>query len=143
LNETERATADAIAEAYKVAMQAQQSSVQQMIGGLAQAATPNQFGAGGHPTRTQVPSPPAFGSSPPPIPTADVWYYSIHGQSSEPLHWTEFQYAIHSGQVTSSTMVWKSGMPSWLTASQVPELSNYFRQQLPSSISIAPSPPPV
>jgi hypothetical protein len=141
LNETERAKADAIAEAYKMAMQAQQSSVQQMISGLAKAATPNQFGAGGHKARTQVPSPPAFSGSPPPIPTADVWYYSIHGQPSGPLYWTEFQYAIQSGQVTSSTMVWKSGMPSWLTASQVPELSNYFRQQpLPLTPS-SPFPP--
>jgi hypothetical protein len=143
LNETERAKADAIAEAYKMAMQAQQSSVQQMIGGLAQAATPNQSGAGGPQTRIQLPSPHAFSGSPPPIPTADVWYYSIHGQASGPLHWTEFQYAIQSGQVTSSTMVWKSGMPSWLTASQLPELSKYFRQQLPSNTSLPPGPPPV
>lgn len=138
LNATERAKAEAIAEAYKMAMQAQQASVQQMIGGLAQAATP--------PSTVYSSFPAAHGLAPhmtpypvaatmPPMPVAqEVWHFSANGQPSQPLTWAQLQQAIQSGQVVSTTMVWKTGMASWVPAQNIPELSSCWA---------ATSPPPL
>lgn len=137
MNETERAKADAIAEAYKMAMQAQQGSVQQMIGGLAQAGTPAPVGF-----------PPLMAASPapPPMPVAEVWYVSLNGQQSPALQLAQVQQYIHSGQVTRDTMVWKTGLPSWVNASKVPELASLFDPAVPPAMPGMPpsgGPPPI
>jgi len=130
MNETERAKADAIAEAYKMAMQAQQASVHQMIGGLAQASSaqtnPSPFSP-----------PPVSHAAPPPMPPPVAWYVSLNGQQSPPLQWPQLQQYIQSGQVHAGTMVWKAGMPNWLPAHQVPELASLFGPSGP------PGPPPL
>jgi hypothetical protein len=124
MTETERAKADAIAEAYKAAMQTQTTNVEQMIGGLAQAATPPS---------QPVAMPPAV---PPPTPAAEVWYVSLNGQQSTPLPFTQVQQYIQSGQVNAATMVWKTGMSGWMAAGQVPDLAPYLPATGP------PGPPP-
>lgn len=120
MNEAERAKADAIAEAYKTAMQSQQGNVQQMIGGLAQAATPA-------PTTPPATMPPTMPSAaPPPLPTSEVWHVSMNGQQSPPLQLAQVHQYIQSGQVTTATMVWKTGMANWVAAGQAAELAPYF-----------------
>jgi hypothetical protein len=130
LNETERAKADAITEAFKLAMQTQSANVNQMIGGLAQVATAGATSA-------------AVNQAPPPlVTTAVVWHIAFNGQSSPPLQWHQVQQYIQSGQMTSQTMVWKTGLANWLPAGQVPELAGCF----PSPPPLAggpPSPPPI
>ncbi|MEO2035955.1 MAG: GYF domain-containing protein, partial [Planctomycetaceae bacterium] len=106
MNETERSKADAIAEAYKTAMLAQQGDVGQMIGGLAQAATPS-----------------APAGSPPLASATETWHVSLNGQQSPPLQFGQVQHYIQTGQVNASTMVWKTGMADWMSANQVPELA--------------------
>lgn len=118
MNATERAKAEAIAEAYKTAMLAQSSSVNQMIGGLSQAARP--------PVQFQQPIPMLVGGMVGSAPTGvGVWYVNINGQSS-PLPWAEFQELIRGGHITPATMVWKAGMSNWVVAGQVPELVQLF-----------------
>jgi hypothetical protein len=117
MNETERAKADAIADAYKLAMQSQQGNVQQMIGGLSQAATPAA------PAPVGFPPPMASAAAPPPMPAAEAWHVSLNGQQSPALQLAQVQQYIQSGQVTAATSVWKTGMASWLPAGQVPELA--------------------
>ena len=119
MNETERAKADAIAEAYKAAMQSQQGNVEQMIGGIAQVATP-------------APQQPV--GFPPPMPVAEVWHVSLNGQQSPALQLAQVLQHIQSGQVTRDSMVWKTGMPSWTAAGQVPELAHLFPPAGPSSM---------
>ena len=130
MNETERAKADAIADAYKMAMQAQQASVHQMIGGLAQASSaqsnPSPFGP-----------PPVSHATPQPMPSSVVWYVSLNGQQSPPLQLPQLQQYIQSGHVHAGTMVWKAGMSNWLPAYQVPELASLFGPSGP------PGPPPL
>ena len=120
MNETERAKADAIAEAYKTAMESQQGNVQQMIGGLAQAATPAA------PAPAGFPPPMAPAVAPPPLPAAEAWHVSLNGQQSPALQMVQVQQYIQSGQVTATSMVWKTGMPAWTQAGQVPELAGMF-----------------
>lgn len=130
MNETERAKADAIAEAYKMAMQAQQGSVQQMIGGLAQAAAAPA-------PQYHAPFPAPMAVAPPPMPVAETWYVSLNGQQSPPLQLAQVHHYVQAGQVTRQSMVWKTGMPAWAPAWQVPELSHLF----PSAGGPPPMPP--
>ena len=141
LNESERAKADAIAEAYKLALQAQQSSVQQMIGGLSQASVASHLN---HP-HSPVGAPPF---APPPVPPAVIWYVSFNAQQSPPLQWAQILQYIQMGQVTAATMVWKAGMPSWAPAGQVAELMPYLSTVIASPPPMAggglpPTPPPM
>ena len=134
MNETERAKADAIAEAYKLAMQSQQSNVQQMIGGLAHAATP----AGYSPLMAPA-------AAPPPMPAADLWYVSLNGQQSPALQLAQVQQYIQRGQVHAATMVWKTGLPAWAQAGQVLDLAPLFGAGLsvpPPMPGGPPGPPP-
>lgn len=133
LNETEKAKADAIAEAYKMAMQSQQTNVSTMIGGLAQAATPPQP-ASPQPVRSAVAKPQAG------PPTLTVWHMSLNGTQSPAMTFEQVQEAIQSGQVVPATMVWKTGMKEWSTADQVPELADSFGP--PPMPPGPPGPPP-
>ena len=127
MNETERAKADAIAEAYKAAMQSQQGNVEQMIGGIAQVATPAPQ------------QPPGF---PPPMSAAEAWHVSLNGQQSPALQLAQVQQYIQSGQVTRESMVWKTGMPSWTAAGQVSELAHLFPPADPPQMPGGPPPMP-
>lgn len=141
MNDTEKAKAEAIAQAYKEAMQSQQANVQQMIGGLAQANTPQKpvkpgYGAPAYPTTQPA-------AAPPPMPASDVWHVSINGAASPPMNLQQVQQSIQSGQVIASTMVWKTGMTGWQAANTLPELAGSFG---PTSIpqgGMTPGPPPV
>ena len=114
MNEAEKSKADAIAEAYKTAMQSQQGNVQQMIGGLAQASTPAPQVPVGFP----LPMPPA--TAVPPMLGAETWHVSLNGQQSPGLQLAQVQQYIQSGQLTRESMVWKTGMPAWAPAGQAP-----------------------
>ena len=48
------------------------------------------------------------------------YYMHIGGQQVGPYEENE----LPSHGLTASTMVWREGMPDWVTASQVPELSH-------------------
>jgi hypothetical protein len=133
MNETERAKADAIADAYKTAMQSQQGNVQQMIGGLAQAATP-VASTGFPPPMNPVAAPPTATSSP--------WFASLNGQQSTPLTLIQVQQYIQTGQVTAETMVWKQGLANWMPAGQVPELAGLVGGNPASGNPATPPGPP-
>lgn len=135
MNDSEKAKADAIAQAYKDAMQAQQANVSQMIGGLAQANTPQAPAAPGYP-----PAQPA--AAPPPMPAAEVWHISINGSQSPPMNLQQVQQSIQTGQVVAETMVWKTGMASWQAANTVPELAAMFGPPSVPQGGMPPGPPP-
>ena len=59
----------------------------------------------------------------------DRYYYlNSSNEQAGPISPAEF----NRYGVTETTMIWKQGMPNWMRAGQLPELSQYFR----------PSPPP-
>lgn len=137
MNEAEKVKADAIAQAYKEAMQAQQANVSQMIGGLTQAHTPQ---ASIQVTPGYPPAQPA--AAPPPMPAAEVWHVSINGAQSPPMNLQQVQQSIQTGQVVAGTMVWKTGMASWQTANTVPELAAMFGPPSIPQGGMPPGPPP-
>ena len=87
LSDAEREKADAIASAYKDAMQSQQQNVQQMIGALGQMG---QAAAGATPQQPQLAAAPI-----PPPPQASVgaaWYVAVDGQQTGPFTDAEVQF---------------------------------------------------
>jgi membrane protease subunit (stomatin/prohibitin family) len=82
-----------------------------LSGSQQQAAAP----AAG-PTQQQ----PAAG--PPPLPAQ--WYLGSNGQQLGPFDEDALRQQVANGVLTSTTLVWRSGMPQWVAASQVPELAS-------------------
>jgi hypothetical protein len=50
------------------------------------------------------------------------WFYASGGQQVGPVEEAELMRLMASGQVGPSDLVWKDGMPNWVSASTVPEL---------------------
>ncbi len=51
------------------------------------------------------------------------WYYSEAGQQRGPVGLEEIAGKISRGQIGGGDLVWREGMPDWLSVSNVPELS--------------------
>jgi membrane protease subunit (stomatin/prohibitin family) len=136
MNEVERAKANAIADAYKLAMQSQQGNVNQMISGLAGAATSQTSITTNH----SIPNSTQPLASPPPMPSQVTWYVSLEGKQSPPLTMSQVQEYVASGQVNSQTMVWKQGMKEWAIAQSVPEIASLLDSV---ASSMPPGPPPL
>lgn len=74
-------------------------------------------------------------SAPPPPPVSSQYHISVNGVQQGPFSIQILQQMIAQGTFNENTYVWKQGMPGWLTASQVPELSQLFG-------AVPPPPPP-
>ncbi|MFQ3587297.1 MAG: GYF domain-containing protein [Fimbriimonadaceae bacterium] len=70
------------------------------------------------------------------------WYYiGLHGQIG-PLDEDQVGELIECGVIETDTYVWRSGMPEWVPAGQVPELLAQIRQLQPL-LETPPAPPPI
>lgn len=68
------------------------------------------------------------------------WYYiGLHGQIG-PLEEDQVAELIECGVIETDTFVWRSGMPQWVPAGQVPELLAQMRQLHPV-VETPPAPP--
>jgi len=74
------------------------------------------------------PSPASLVTSPPPPPppadaddivTRDCWHYERQGESCGPVSFDELRRLAVSGLIQPDSLVWKAGMPEWLSAAQV------------------------
>ncbi len=103
---------------------------QQMGGALAGVATAPGVVI---PANTTPPasSPPASGGMPPPLPTPVAFHAAIDGASAGPFDLTNLAAHIKSGKLTRKTLVWKTGMASWVAAETVPELQPLFAEVPP------------
>ncbi len=71
-------------------------------------------------------APPGAPGAPPPMPPGAAgaqYYYNDNGKQAGPFTADEIKQRIASGQMSPDTLVWKSGMPSWVAASSLPELA--------------------
>jgi hypothetical protein len=77
------------------------------------------------------------------MPVTEVWHVSLDGQQSSALQLqlAQVQQYIQSGQVNASTMVWKTGLASWMPAGQVPELAGLLGGGLASPPPMSSGPP--
>jgi hypothetical protein len=57
------------------------------------------------------------------------WYYYCDGERHGPTGLEELLDAAHAGRLTSDALVWREGMPDWLPAEQITELSGIVRDQ--------------
>jgi uncharacterized RDD family membrane protein YckC len=64
-----------------------------------------------------------------------VWYYARGGQRQGPVEDAEIQQLAASGQIAPGDLVWRSGLPDWRPAGEVPEIARFLRP-------VAPPPPP-
>lgn len=70
------------------------------------------------------------GAVPPPIPVT-LYHVAVNGQATGPYDINTLAGMIASGQLTASTLVWKSGMAQWAKAESVEELKNLFVNTMP------------
>lgn len=66
------------------------------------------------------------------------WYYIGHYGQLGPLTREQIDEQIEGGVIQRDSFVWRTGMPEWVAAVQVPELADSFRRADPYS-----APPPV
>jgi hypothetical protein len=74
----------------------------------------------------QQQQPQAGASVPPPVPQAVQYFIAIAGKQSGPFDEQALTQMVQAGNLQRDTLVWKTGMPAWLQAGQVAELSGIF-----------------
>jgi hypothetical protein len=75
---------------------------------------------------------PAAGSAvPPPIPGGAAFHVAVNGQQTGPFDAASLAQQAASGQLTRSSLVWKTGMAQWAKAGEVPELAMLFANTPP------------
>ncbi|QEG39652.1 SPFH domain-containing protein [Roseimaritima ulvae] len=77
-------------------------------------------------------------ATPPPPPAAVTWHVAVEGQTRGPFTMQQMAAGVSSGELRADSMVWTAGMPSWLSADQVPQLASLFA----APTSPPPPPPP-
>ena len=74
--------------------------------------------------------------TPPPIPVEATYYIFVNGQQYAGKTRSDIADWVMRGIITKDSLVWKSGMPTWVKASQVPELASLFANQTPPPINL-------
>lgn len=64
-----------------------------------------------------VPQPVLVSLSPPPLPSSDLWHYTMNGVQQPPTSEQALRQMLAVGQLHPSEMAWKPGMASWVPAS--------------------------
>jgi membrane protease subunit (stomatin/prohibitin family) len=94
---------------------------QQMGAALGSAAA-----APGVVTPTHTTPPASGGGAPPPLPGAASFHAAIDGNPAGPFDMATLSAHAKSGKLTRTTLVWKTGMASWVAAGTVDELKSLF-----------------
>ncbi len=68
--------------------------------------------------------------TPPPIPTS-AYNVAVNGQATGPFDISILKQMAIAGQFKASSLVWKSGMETWLRADSVDELKDLFKNVMP------------
>jgi len=75
-------------------------------------------------------------STPPPLPHEQQWHVSINNQASGPFGYAELMELAKQGALTTSSLVWSSGMENWESAAEI----SYITDIIGKSQS---TPPPI
>lgn len=68
--------------------------------------------------------------TPPPVPTV-TYNVAMNGQVTGPFDLATLHQMAIAGQFTGSSLVWKAGMPAWVTADTVDELKDVLANAIP------------
>jgi membrane protease subunit (stomatin/prohibitin family) len=68
----------------------------------------------------------AGGGVPPPIPGAALYHVAQGQAQSGPFDMAALQQQVNAGTVNRNTLVWKTGMPQWTKAGELPDLAPLF-----------------
>ena len=60
------------------------------------------------------------------VPPTIAYHVAINGQAAGPFEMAALQQMAANGQLTTSSLVWKNGMPQWANAGSVAELQGLF-----------------
>ena len=71
----------------------------------------------------------------------DQWYYVEDNERKGPVSIEHLRQLVVTGQITSSTMLWKKGMASWIPASQIEEVSSTVAADEPPPLPEEVEPP--
>lgn len=71
---------------------------------------------------------------PPPIPTPTTYFAYVNGQQISNLTIQNLASLTSQGLLTRETLVWKAGLPNWVKAGELPDLSTLFLSQTPPPI---------
>ncbi len=63
---------------------------------------------------------------PPPIPQPITYFVALNGQQSGPFSLDQLKTMISGNQFNRDTLVWKQGLPAWVKAGEVGDLSGLF-----------------
>ena len=67
------------------------------------------------------------GQVPPPVASAAMQLFAVvNGKQAGPFCEQELITLIRKGLITDTTLVWKTGLPNWLPANQVPEVGKFL-----------------
>lgn len=72
--------------------------------------------------------------TPPPVPTAS-YHIAVNGQATGPYDINTLRQMTATGQFSSESLVWKSGMSEWVKAETVDELKSIFAVMPPIPLS--------
>jgi membrane protease subunit (stomatin/prohibitin family) len=73
---------------------------------------------------------PVTAAPPPPIPTV-MWHVAENGNAVGPFSAAQLAQAVAAGRVARETLVWSTGMESWVAAGEVEALSAIFAHMPP------------
>ncbi|HWE04912.1 MAG TPA: SPFH domain-containing protein [Tepidisphaeraceae bacterium] len=70
-------------------------------------------------------------AGPPPLPKQASYYAAVNGQQMGPFDLSVLRDKITAGAVTRDSLVWTTGMPQWVAAGNVAELTRLFGETPP------------
>lgn len=63
---------------------------------------------------------------PPQVPTETAYYLVVDNAQAGPFKESELLIMIKNNLIKADTLVWKTGLPKWMPASQIPEVNKLF-----------------
>lgn len=113
------------------AANAMEAAAQNPNGGLMGAGLAAGMGIGmagqmGNIFQPQQMNPNAGSATPPPLPTAALYFVAVNGAQTGPFSVPQLQAMAQSGQLSRASLVWTQGMTGWLAAETQADLASVF-----------------
>lgn len=65
-------------------------------------------------------------TKPPQVPMETLYYLVVDNAQAGPFKESDMLLMIKNGLIKNDTLVWKTGMPKWMPASQIPDVNKLF-----------------